>query len=44
MLNNSQNGVCFTDHTEETLCLTSAISDYGVNEVALVHVGKATNR
>ena len=34
----------FIDHTEETLCLTSTISDYGLNQVALVHVGKATNR
>ena len=34
----------FIDHTEETLCLSSTISDYGINEVALVHVGKATNR
>merc|ERR1712045_907189 len=33
-----------TDHTEERLRLTATISDYGLTEVALVHVNKAANR
>ena len=34
----------FADHTEERLRLTATISDYGLTEVALVHVNKAANR
>merc|ERR1712241_1558925 len=33
-----------TDHTEERLRLTATISNYGLTEVALVHVNKAANR
>merc|ERR1712141_64046 len=33
-----------TDHTEERLRLSAAISEYGLTEVAVVHANKAANR